>query len=494
MRSFLSAALPVAVAATSMFAAGAAEAAAPPTVYVRTNGNDACDGLANTPYSFTLHCAKRTIQAGIDTAVARATVRVAAGLYAENVVVSRAVNIWGAGAGSTIVVPALSSPNPCDSSSLCGGAASNVFLVRSSDVTIQSLTVDGNNPSKSSGVVVGGSDIDARNGIIEDHATSVYHRLTVRSVEVKNVFLRGINAGSGGNDFGFRTNTVHNVQGDSHSVGIYAFGARGTISANHVTSVHDGINVNGSRGVKILNNLVEQSGSGIHIDNSKRPATGIADDLIQNNTVQDCTPGGYGIWVFVSHADALIDANTVSLCQVGMAVIGQGTPGELTFTANDVLGDGSDDTQGIYVTTNSFGYGHFDVTALFTNNNVSGFATAALIEQGDGKSATAYFDHERFADSGRGIENHGTVSVHDTCLLANDTGLLNHPGASAEVHTSSITGSSTFGVQNLDLVTLDATDNWWGSPGGPAPGGGGAPVSGPVDFNPFLTSEPVACN
>jgi hypothetical protein len=488
MRPFV---FPAALAA-SLFAAGSAAAATPATVYVRVDGNNSCDGLSNTAYTFTLHCAKRTLQAGINAASARATVRVAAGLYAENVVVTKAVRIWGAGSGSTVVVPATSSPSPCDNSTLCSGASSNVFLIRSSDVTIESLTVDGNNPAISHGVSVGGSDIDARNGIIEDHSLGVYHRLTVRDVEVKNVFLRGINAGSGGNDFGFRNNTVRNVQGSEYSVGIYAFGARGTISANQLSFTHDGINVNGSRGVKILGNLVEQSGSGIHIDNNKKPAAGIADDLIQNNTVHDCTPGGYGIWMFVSHADALIDSNTVSLCSVGLAVLGQYSPGELTFTANTVLGDNSTGTQGIFVTTDSFGYGHFDVEALFTGNTVQGFETAALIEQGGGKTAVVYFDHERLAESSRGIENHGTVSVHDSCLLSNDTGLLNHAGASAEVHTSDISGNAAAGLQNLDAATLDASDNWWGSPSGPD--GTGDPVTGAVEFNPFLTSPPVACN
>ena len=94
-------------------------------------------------------------------------VRVGPGTFVENVVVDKALSLSGAGP-STVVVPATSSPNPCSDSSLCGGAATSVILVSASNVTIERLAVDGDNPALTSGTLVGGVDVDARNGIITD--------------------------------------------------------------------------------------------------------------------------------------------------------------------------------------------------------------------------------------------------------------------------------------------------------------------------------------
>ena len=103
------------------------------------------------------------IQEGINL-VSGSTVNLAAGTYAENVLINKSLELSGAGVGSTIIVPAVSNPNPCTGSSLCGGAASNVFLVQASDVLIHDLTIDGDNPALTSGIVRDGADLDARMG------------------------------------------------------------------------------------------------------------------------------------------------------------------------------------------------------------------------------------------------------------------------------------------------------------------------------------------
>ena len=94
------------------------------------------------------------------------TVNLTAGTFTENVVVNKPLTLMGAGELATTIVPALSAPNPCSNSSLCGGAASNIILVQADNVTIQQMTLDGDNPTLTSGIDVGGADLDARNGII----------------------------------------------------------------------------------------------------------------------------------------------------------------------------------------------------------------------------------------------------------------------------------------------------------------------------------------
>lgn len=461
----------------------------PATVYVRTGGSDSCNGTVDADYTpGAVLCAKKTIQAGLGAVQSGGTVHIAAGTYRENVLVNKKVTLWGAGAG-TVVQPAVSSPNPCANSSLCGGAASNVFLIRSSDVTVRALTVDGDNPTLT-GLNVGGANIDARNGIIEDHLTGVYNRLTVRDVTVKNVFLRGINAGSGGDDFSFHDNHVTNVRGSQFSVGIFAFDARGTIQSNNVTLANDAISVNHSRGVKILANTVTQSGSGIHIDNSKPPAPGISSDRIQDNSVSNCTVGAYGVWIFVPGADALVDANTVTSCGVGLALVGGGAASDITFSNNTVTGDATG-ASGILVSTDSGGYGDFDTEAVLTGNYVTGFDAGATVEQGGGKTANAYFDQNRFDDNLTAIDNRAHSIVYGTCFHQNQRGVLNQLGASAEVHTSSFVGNDVAGVENIDAAAVDATNNWWDSAAGPDEG---QPAVGPVSYDPFLFSDPNDCN
>jgi hypothetical protein len=168
-----------------------------------------------------------TIQAAIDAATAGDIIQVAAGTYTENLVVTKEVTIAGAGAASTIVVPALSAPMPSGSGSLPVGA-SNLVLVQANNVTIHDITLDGDNTSLTSGVVAGGADIDARNGIITNHPMGVYNNLVVYNVTVKNIYLRGMYASSGGS-FNFHDNTVQNVQASTSSIAIFNFGGSGTI-------------------------------------------------------------------------------------------------------------------------------------------------------------------------------------------------------------------------------------------------------------------------
>src|SRR5436853_7529156 len=56
------------------------------------------------------------------------TITVRAGNYAENVVIDKPLTLKGN--GNAVVRPAVSSPNPCSGSSLCGGLASNIVLVQ----------------------------------------------------------------------------------------------------------------------------------------------------------------------------------------------------------------------------------------------------------------------------------------------------------------------------------------------------------------------------
>ena len=415
------------------------------TCYVNaTTGNDANGGASPGDALKTIQVAGNRVSAG-------GTVHVAKGTYAENVVVATAQTIDGAGQGRTIVIPALSNPNcgGAGGGSLCdGGLVSNVFLVQADNVTISNLTVDGNNPSVTSSVTAGGSDIDARNGIIDNWPLGVFNGFVVHDVTVKNVFLRGIYASSGGT-FNFRDNTVTNVQADPSSVAIFNFLGSGVIKGNNVSYANDAISSNWSAGTQFLNNTITHSGGGVHTDNAGSVA-GNTPDLISGNKVSSCAPGGYGVYSFVPYLSPTIQNNTISGCTVALAAFGDATTGVTTNFQNNTatgLGAGVAGTVGAYITSDTLGYGPMPVSASLTGNRISKYETGVQI-----------------------VETAANLTT-------------------ATVNRNSISGNRT-GLTTNAIATIDATCNWWGAANGPSGAGPGSgdTVSPNVTFTPWLRS------
>ncbi len=250
-------------------------------------------------------CDHTTIQAAINAAANGDIISVSAGTYTENIVVNKSVELSGAGAASTTILPAVSLPNPCVGSSMCGSitAASNIIVIQASGVKIHGFTLDGDNPGLTSGIVKNGADLDARNGIIVDIYTGPYNNLEVYDTTIKNIYLRGIYATVYGSGFNIHGNTVDNVTADPSSIALFNFGGSGQFVNNTVSRANDAIAANHSKGTQFLNNTVTASGSGIHTDNAG--SGGGTADLIQGNSVGACAASGYGIWVFVPYMTPL---------------------------------------------------------------------------------------------------------------------------------------------------------------------------------------------
>ena len=401
-------------------------------------------------------CAYSTIQSAINAAAPGDTVFVGAGTYVENLVIDKSLTLRGAKQTAVTIMPAVSNPNPCTGSSLCGGLASNIILVQADDVTIDRLTLNGDNPNLTSGIVRGGADLDARNGIITNHAVGTYDNLTVSNLTVKNIYLRGMYASSGGT-FQFKNNIVTNVQGDYYSIGIFNWVGSGVIANNKVAFANDAISSNHSSGVQFLKNKVTHSFSGVHTDNAG-DGGGTA-DLIKGNKVEDCLADGYGIWVFVPYIAPTVEDNEVEGCTVGLAAFGQGAPVTTLFTDNEVNGKGAlssspSNSFGVIVSTDILGYGYTDASALFTNNEIKKFNTGVYVEQ-----------HGELYQLGLG-GGQATATLHNNVIKKNGTGANGMP----------------------DTI-VDAENNWWGCAAGPNQPNCDTAV-GTVDFTPWLTSPP----
>lgn len=400
-----------------------------------------------------------TINAAIAAASNGDGIHVAAGVYAENVVVDKSVGIFGDGEGQTVIMPAVSNPNcgGMGGGSLCAGASS-VFLIRANDVGIAFLGIDGDNPALPGGIDVHGANVDARNGIIEDFNAGTFNGTQITSVLVKNVWLRGIYFSSGGSGFQANLNTVRNVAGGTASIGIYNFGGAGRIVNNGVYDCADGIAANHSRGTQITSNAVSSSASGIHTDNAGDSAGSIA-DVISSNAVLNGGAGSYGIFVFVPFLAPAVYSNTVTGEEVGLAMFGQGVPAiATTFDHNEVDGQSLPNSIGFYATTDELGFGTADTNVNAASNDLLHCAEGVHIDQ---------------------PANTITVRLAANRIVGNLLSLNN-------------TGTST----------VDATDDWWGCNYGPGAGGPGcaaapAGVTGPATTNPWLvlgTSGPSTLN
>jgi hypothetical protein len=398
-------------------------------------------------------CQFNHIQQAVNAAAPGATITVGAGNYVENLVLPKAVTLKGAGP-TTVVFPSKSMP-VCAPGSLCAGLASNIVLVQASNVTISSMTLEGDNPGLTSGVVVGGKDIDARNGIITNHEAGTFNNLTVTKVTVADVYLRGVYASSGGT-FNFNHDKVENVQGEGASIGMFDFGGSGAMTSNHVTAANDAISANWSKGTQFVGNVITKSGSGVHTDNNG--GEGGSADLIKSNVVRECTTNGYGIFVFVPYVSATVEGNRITGCAVGLAVFGSAVSGQgPTFSGNRANGTAAattGPTYGAYLTTDELGFGYGDLTATLTGNMISHFGTGLYVTQ---TSPTE-------GDSAGG---QATVTASpNNSITRNGVGAVGEPG-----------------------TKVDAIEDWWGCEKGPNMPGCQT-VMGTVEYTPWLTVKP----
>ncbi|NUN12024.1 MAG: right-handed parallel beta-helix repeat-containing protein [Myxococcales bacterium] len=96
-----------------------------------------------------------------------------------------------------------------------------------------------------------------------------------------------------------------------------------------------------------------------------------------------------------------------------------------------------------------------------------------------------------FSNGGAGIRVTAGNAVVTGCTLQNNTVGMLVQGGAPQIHESQLVGNTSFGVQNLGALVVDATQNWWGSSTGPThttnPGGTGDAVTNLVLFNPWKT-------
>jgi hypothetical protein len=89
-----------------------------------------------------------------------------------------------------------------------------------------------------------------------------------------------------------------------------------------------------------------------------------------------------------------------------------------------------------------------------------------------------------------GINVYGVAPITGTIISGNviteeAEDVVANTAAQLNVHLKDLLGGGV-GVDNLGQGTVDATENWWGSPGGPGTGGATTVGGSGVTFTPWL--------
>jgi uncharacterized delta-60 repeat protein len=439
------------------------------------------------------------IQRGINVAVADDVVNIESGAFVNNVDIPLGVTITGAGQGLTFVYPATSNPTG-------GSLGSPVFLIDSNNVTIQNLTVDGENPNLADG-------IDASSGIVTDWSLPVsLTGMTVKNVTVQNVYERGIEY-SDGQDYGTGTadienDTVTSVQGGSESIGIFSFGGSGTIANNTISNTSEAISTNWSNGTKIYGNSITVGSSDAGVDSSNNGGLGGVGDEIYSNTIMGADGSdSTGIDVFAPYVAESVHDNTIS--GVGTGLIDYGSQAvsvpNVTFTHNSVDLTGVTNGVGVLVTSSLVGYGYGDAQATLVNNTITNATVGVQIQidpsdtTGDtvsanvsggsitapggtgilvsGSNASASIGGVIINDPTYGIEiSGGTASVSSNTIENNDVGVFVTAGGSI-----SSLGGNIFSGNTTDL-DIDNT-------AGAVTDGGGNAFTGAQYINDYAAAD-----
>ncbi len=352
-----------------------------------------------------------TIQQAVDNASPGDTILVADGFYPEEVIVPVAVAIVGAGQGQTVVAPATSRPGSGPGSQI--GSTAWVFRIQSSNVTIASLTIHGNNPN------IGGA-FDARGGIITDFTTGTYDNLLVSGVEVIDVVYRGLYAAAGGSGHEFLSNSVRGVNAQPlDSVGIFFFGAVGDAKNNVVDDCSIGIGFQSGGGGDFEGNLATGCDIGILANGSSSPI------MIRDNDIQGCDQG---IQTIAISTLVTTEVNRIVDCANAIVCFGLGT-GSHVIDDNELAGGAIVGGAGLFATTDVSPFGFGDVRVTATRNEIINF-------------------------------DHGVV-LHESTLDPSPLVDVTLSGNSANFNVFADSGSFNLLLQDCN-DDIDATANFWG--------------------------------
>ena len=270
-----------------------------------------------------------SIQAAVDAANPGDTIRVCAGIYPEQVTISKTLSIHGD--NGAVVIPSNVIANASDIPSGTPVAAV-IFVNSATAVEIEGLIVDGS----SNGISSCAPDLK---GILYQNASGVIHHNAVRHIRL-SPSLPGCQSGEAievESAAGAISNVVihDNSVWDYQKNGITAneVGTQATIDSNAVTGfgptpsiAQNGVQVAFGAAGSITGNTIADNVYSVCVSPSDCPtnATGVL--VIESNgiTVANNTTGSNQIGVFIGGDNSIVRANTVfnATVLIGVALVG----------------------------------------------------------------------------------------------------------------------------------------------------------------------------
>lgn len=429
-----------------------------------------------------------TIQAAIDDAqtLNGHTITVAAGIYVEDPVITKAITLLGPNAtinpntgarvGEAIILPAFSAPNP----STC----EVMTYIEVSGVTIKGFTFDGDNPDLNSGVMIGAADVDAceiiasyegvGNIVIENN---ILKHATYSGIDMYNYTNPAATAGNY-----IQNNLIQNIGEATYNWGLgillynnfYA-----DVTGNVMEGVRVGIQTGnyyfanpGTTG-SISNNVINAWRLGIFHNLWYSAASNIP---VSGNTINAVSYPGYstkwnGILVssFGGAANTTVSNNIITI------------PDTLTFTeysaGYNIWNDNT--TLPLVISGGTVTGGDYGVFV----NNWEGYISDAnnTFVTIDGVTITGAEIGVYVKDSPSNTNGATVSAVLTDNVITATTGIKVEGADATATGNHNKVFATTTDIENTNPVSMNFEYNYWGSPCGPDV------VIGVVDVSPWYT-------
>jgi hypothetical protein len=384
---------------------------APSTVYVNASWAGDSVGVdpdGAGPATSIGYDAFATIQDGLNAVAAGGTVYVAAGTYAGNVVVNKPVTLVGAEAGinpvpgrsgpETVVEPGLTSSFDSDS----------VFLVESSNVTIDGFTIQGSIASPAQGqsssfLLPTGANVYAAAGISNSGnvntggsagSTTDVSDLTVQNNIIQDFTQFGVYGDTSDGTVSTGNYITDNVIKDVPNNGQGGYIGEGVliydnfyadVTGNAISNVRTGIQTGnnylsaGSFAPSVSDNTVSAYVKGIYYNLQYESASGftIADNTITqaDGSVSPAYNVGLLIQSIQSSVQSNIPGNDVSGFLYGVEFAGNNTTNTVAVHGGQL----TDNTYGVWATNNDYFYpANFDTAAALDGVTVTNSTNAGI--------------------------------------------------------------------------------------------------------------------
>lgn len=300
------------------------------------------------------------------------------------------------------------------------------------------------------------------------------------------IYIQGTIGGSAT----IENSVISNNRGDTHGGGIYianldavrinnneirnnaALGLLGNGGGIYLSSLYGTVSENIINNNTILNNIADQNGGAIWLDESAVSVTG---NDITNNVAYDSKGGGIYIGD-TDTQDSIFSASIIRNNKIftnNAAELGGGIyieNGDHYINSNIIYGNSADDAGGSINNEQGGGLIIRDGTVDFSKNVVAGnYAAAIGGALSVGASGNIYNNSIVQNESRQVLRFSNNVTVHGNTIVANvsEMSIVVVPSQANVLPTINnnniFSNGFAYAIQNTNALTLNAESNWWGS-------------------------------